>query len=290
MKPALAKFDALATCSLELGAVLLALLCLASAAQAQLYSEPKAVAPQGKPTMLQNIGIDQRLDQQVPLDLKFRDESGQLVQLGRYFGSKPVILTLVYYTCPMLCNEVQSGLASSLAILKFNAGQEFEVVAVSINPREPLEAAQRKKKQFLARYKRAGTESGVHFLTGDQASIDALAKAVGFRYNYDPKTDQYAHASAIMVLTPQGRLSQYFYGIEYAPRDLQLSLVQSSQNKIGTVVDQVLLYCFHYDPATGHYGAAVMNIVRLGGIITVLLLVLFVTISLRRELRPHRTV
>ncbi len=289
MKPALAKFDALATWSLELGAVLLALLCLASAAQAQLYSEPKAVVPQGKPTMLQNIGIDQRLDQQVPLDLKFRDESGQPVQLGRYFGSKPVILTLVYYTCPMLCNEVQSGLASSLAILKFNAGQEFEVVAVSINPREPLEAAQRKKKQFLARYKRAGTESGVHFLTGDQASIDALAKAVGFRYNYDPKTDQYAHASAIMVLTPQGRLSQYFYGIEYAPRDLQLSLVQSSQNKIGTVVDQVLLYCFHYDPATGHYGAAVMNIVRLGGIITVLLLVLFVTISLRRESHASRT-
>ncbi len=264
------------------------MLLMANVAHAQLYSEPKAPAPQGKPAMLQNIGIDQKLDQQVPLDLNFRDEAGRRVQLGQYFGTRPVILTLVYYTCPMLCNEVQSGLASSLAILKFNAGEQFEVVAVSINPRETPEAAQKKKKQFLQRYKRAGAESGVHFLAGDQASIDALAKAVGFRYSYDPKTDQYAHASAIMVATPQGRLAQYFYGIEYAPNDLRLALVESSQNKIGNAVDQVLLYCFHYDPATGHYGAVVMNVVRLGGVITVLLLGLFMTISLRREFRQSR--
>jgi len=284
-RAAKAKLDALAACSLQLGAVLL---LMANVAHAQLYSEPKAPAPQGKPAMLQNIGIDQKLDQQVPLDLNFRDETGRRVQLGQYFGTRPVILTLVYYTCPMLCNEVQSGLASSLAILKFNAGEQFEVVAVSINPRETPEAAQKKKKQFLQRYKRAGAESGVHFLAGDQASIDALAKAVGFRYSYDPKTDQYAHASAIMVATPQGRLAQYFYGIEYAPNDLRLALVESSQNKIGNAVDQVLLYCFHYDPATGHYGAVVMNVVRLGGVITVLLLGLFMTVSLRREFRQSR--
>jgi len=284
-RAAKAKLGALAACSLQLVAVLL---LMANVAHAQLYSEPKAPAPQGKPAMLQNIDIDQKLDQQVPLDLNFRDETGRRVQLGQYFGTRPVILTLVYYTCPMLCNEVQSGLASSLAILKFNAGEQFEVVAVSINPRETPEAAQKKRKQFLQRYKRAGAESGVHFLAGDQASIDALAKAVGFRYSYDPKTDQYAHASAIMVATPQGRLAQYFYGIEYAPNDLRLALVESSQNKIGNAVDQVLLYCFHYDPATGHYGAVVMNVVRLGGVITVLLLGLFMTISLRREFRQSR--
>jgi protein SCO1 len=258
-------------------------LVLVIVAQAQLYDEPKAPPPQGKPSILRNIGIDQKLNEQVPLDLKFRDEAGREVQLGQYFGAKPVILTLVYYTCPMLCNEVQGGLASSLAILKFNAGEQFEVVAVSINPHETPADAENKKRQFLRRYKRAGAESGLHFLTGDQASIDALAKAVGFRYSYDPQTQQYAHASAIMVLTPQGKLAQYFYGIEYGPKDLRLALVESSQNKIGTAVDQVLLYCFHYDPATGHYGAVIMNMVRLGGIITVVLMVLFMTISLRRE-------
>lgn len=268
---------------------MLGFLFVASVAQAQLYSEPKAVPPMGKPSVLQKIGIDQKLDQQVPLELKFRDERGQPVQLGSYFGSKPVILALVYYTCPMLCNEVQSGLASSLAILKFNAGQEFEVVAVSINPRDTIEAAQNKKQQFLRRYKRNGAEAGVHFLTGEQGMIDELAKSVGFRYSYDPKTDQFAHASGIMVLTPQGRIAQYFYGVEYAPKDLRLALVESSQNQIGNVVDQVLLYCFHYDPATGHYGAVVMRIVRLGGIMTVLALGTFLAIAFRREMGMRRT-
>jgi len=270
-------------------ATLVALLAT-SLAQAQLYSEPKAVPPAGKPSILQKIGIDQKLDQQIPLDLKFRDESGRPVQLGSYFGSKkPVILALVYYTCPMLCNEVESGLASSLAILRFNAGQEFEVVAVSINPRDTPEAAQNKRQQFLRRYKRSGAEAGVHFLTGEQGMIDELAKSVGFRYSYDPKTDQFAHASGIMVLTPQGRIAQYFYGIEFAPKDLRLALVESSQNRIGNVVDQVLLYCFHYDPATGRYGAAVMRMVRLGGIFTVLILGTFLAISFRRESRVRRT-
>ena len=267
---------------------MLGILFASAMAQAQLYSEPKAVPPTGKPSVLQKIGIDQKLDEQVPLGLNFRDERGQAVQLGRYFGSKPVILALVYYTCPMLCNEVESGLASSLAIIKFNAGQEFEVVAVSINPRDTLEAAEKKKQQFLRHYKRAGAEAGVHFLTGEQAMIDELAKSVGFRYSYDPKTDQFAHASGIMVLTPQGRIAQYFYGIEFAPKDLRLALVESSQNHIGSVVDQVLLYCFHYDPATGHYGAVVMRIVRLGGILTVLVLGTFLAISFRRDLRMRR--
>ena len=272
----------------KISILMLAGLFTTGLAQAQLYSEPKAVPPMGKPSILQKIGIDQKLNQQVPLDLKFRDERGQPVQLRNYFGSKPVILALVYYTCPMLCNEVESGLASSLAILKFNAGQEFEVVAVSINPRDTQEAAQNKKQQFLRRYKRSGTEAGVHFLTGDQGMIDELAKSVGFRYSYDPKTDQFAHASGIMVLTPEGRIAQYFYGIEYAPKDLRLALVESSQNRIGNVVDQVLLYCFHYDPATGHYGAVVMRIVRLGGIVTVFMLATFLAISFRRELSMRR--
>jgi protein SCO1/2 len=282
----LSNLGVLVACGLQLATVLLA----ANLAHAQLYDEPKAPAPQGKPSILKSIGIDQKLNDQVPLDLKFRDEAGREVQLGQYFGSKPVILTLVYYTCPMLCNEVQSGLASSLALVKFNAGEQFEVVAVSINPHETPADAENKKRQFLRRYKRAGAESGLHFLTGDQASIDALAKAVGFRYSYDAQTRQYAHASAIMVLTPQGRLAQYFYGIEYGASDVRLALVESSQNKIGNAVDQVLLYCFHYDPATGHYGAMVMNIVRLGGVLTVLLLALFVTVSLRREARRRRLV
>jgi protein SCO1/2 len=282
------RLERAANALLSKSVVLAVVVLVASLAHAQLYDEPKAPPPQGKPSILKSIGIDQKLNDQLPLDLKFRDEAGREVRLGQYFGSKPVILTLVYYTCPMLCNEVQGGLASSLAILKFNAGEQFEVVAVSINPRETPADAENKKRQFLRRYKRAGAESGVHFLTGDQASIDALAKAVGFRYSYDTKTQQYAHASAIMVLTPQGRLAQYFYGIEYGPNDLRLALVESSENKIGTAVDQVLLYCFHYDPATGHYGAVVMNMVRLGGVITVVLMVLLMTISLRREAKRRK--
>jgi len=264
-------------------AAALLMLLLAGAQAQSLYSGPKALPPQGKPQAIQNVGIDQHLDQQLPLDLQFRDEAGNPVKLGQYFGSKPIILTLVYYTCPMLCSEVQSGLTSALQILKFDAGKEYDVISVSINPEETPQDAMTKKRQFLSRYRREGASAGWHFLTGQKPEIDALAKATGYRYNYDPQTKQYSHATAVMVVTPAGKIAQYFYGIEYAPKDLRLALVQASQNKIGNLTDALLLYCFHYDPTTARYSATVLNIVRLAGLLTVFLMGAFVVINVRRE-------
>jgi protein SCO1 len=269
--------------------IALLLLFAGGIARAQLYSEPKAVdAQQGKPPILQNIGIDQRLNQQLPLDLEFRDEAGQPVKLNQYFGKKPVILTMVYYSCPMLCSEVLSGIASSLGVIRFDVGKEFDVISVSINPHDTPADAIKKKKLFLQRYRRPGAAEGWHFLTGNQPEIDALAKAVGFHYAYDPKSGQYAHSTAIMVVTPEGKLAQYFYGIEYSAKDLRLSLIEASKNKIGTPVEQVLLYCFHYDPSTGHYSVVVMNVVRLAGIFTALTLGLFMTVLFRNEKNGKR--
>ena len=265
--------------------LLAAVVLVAAGAQAQLYSEPKAAVPMGKPESILKVGIDQHLNQQLPLDLKFRDENGAEVTLGQYFGSKPIILTMVYYTCPMLCGEVQSGLVSALGILRFDAGREFDVISVSINPSETPADAMAKKKQFLSRYHRAGAEHGWHFLTGDKANIDALAKAVGYRYSYDAKSGQYSHGTAIVVVTPEGKLAQYFYGIEYAPKDLRLALVEASRNKIGNVVDAVMLYCFHYDPASGRYSAQILNVVRLAGLLTVFCMGGFLLVAFRRETR-----
>ena len=230
-------------------------------------------------------GIDQKLDAQVPPDLVFRDETGRTVKLGDYFGTKPVILSLVYYDCPMLCTQVLNGLAGSLKALTFNAGEQFLVLTVSFDPRETPELAAGKKKAYLEHYSRPGAAEGWHFLTGSESSIEALTHAVGFRYRYDAEKAQFAHASGIMVLTPQGRLSRYFYGIEYAPRDLRLGLVEASNGRIGSPVDQLLLFCYHYDPATGKYGAVVMNFVRLGGAATVLTLGTIVVLFLRRDVR-----
>ncbi|HEV8523881.1 MAG TPA: SCO family protein [Terriglobales bacterium] len=238
-----------------------------------------------RPPLLRQVGIDQRLNQQLPLDVVFRNESGQRVPLRTYFGRRPVILTLVYYECPMLCNQVLNGLVSALRVLKFDAGREFDIVTVSFNPRETPALAAEKKQNYLARYKRPTAVEGWHFLTGEPEAIDALTRAVGFRYAYDPATKQFAHASAILVLTPDGRIARYFYGIEYAPKDLRLGLVEASQGKVGNLVDQVLLYCFHYDPATGKYGAIAMNIMRIGAVLTVLLLGGFMTVMWRRDAR-----
>jgi len=265
--------------------LLAAVVLVGAMAQAQLYSEPKAAVPMGKPESILKVGIDQHLNQQLPLDLKFRDENGAEATLGQYFGSKPIILTMVYYTCPMLCGEVQSGLVSALGILRFDAGREFDVISVSINPSETPADAMAKKKQFLSRYHRAGAEHGWHFLTGDKANIDALAKAVGYRYSYDAKSGQYSHGTAIVVVTPEGKLAQYFYGIEYAPKDLRLALVEASRNKIGNVVDAVMLYCFHYDPASGRYSAQILNLVRLAGLLTVFCMGGFLLVAFRRETR-----
>jgi protein SCO1 len=242
-----------------------------------------------RPPYLQNVGIEQRLDGQVPPELTFVDDTGRSVKLGDYFGSKPIILNLVYYNCTMLCGEALAGLTGAMKMVKFDVGKEFAVVTVSFNPKETPEIAAAKKKDYLSRYGRAGAESGWHFLTGPPESINALTKAVGFQYQYDEKNNQYAHATAIMVLTPQGRISRYFYGVDFPPKDLRMGLVEASQRKIGNPIDQVLLYCYHYDPATGKYGAVVSNMLRLGAGLTIVFLGALLLIMLRLEkIAPRR--
>ena len=240
-------------------------------------SPPANVRPPG----LKNVGIEQRLNEQIPPDLAFRDENGNPVKLGDYFGKRPMILNLVYYQCPMLCGEVLTGLESAMRVLKFDAGKEFDVLTVSFDPKETPEMAAAKKADYLRRYGRPGAAAAWHFLTGPAASIDALTKAAGFQYQYDPQSGQFAHSTAIMVLTPQGKIAQYYYGVEFAPKDLRLGLIQASQNKIGTVVDQVLLYCYHYDPNTGKYGAIISRVLQLAAGATVLILGTFLLVMFR---------
>jgi protein SCO1/2 len=222
------------------------------------------------PPQLRGVGIDQRLNNQVPLDLKFRDETGQTVTLGSFFGKKPVILSLVYYSCPMLCTMAENGLLNALRDVKFNIGEQYEVVTVSIDPTEKPDMAMGKKAVYVGLYGRPGAKQGWHFLVGDQPAIRALAQAVGFHYNYIPETKQFAHATGIIVLTPQGKVSRYFYGILYPSRDIRLALVEASNERIGNPVDAVLLYCCEYDPATGRYGVVVARILRIAGVITLL--------------------
>ncbi len=251
------------------------------------------IAAQNKdqlPPQLRDVGIEQRLNQQAPLDLTFRDEAGRAVRLGDYFGKRPVVLSLVYYDCPMLCTLVLNGLVRALRAVSFEPGRDFESVTVSFDPRETPALAAAKKQTYLERYRRAGAEGGWHFLTGGQEAVRRLTEAVGFRYTFDPQTGQFAHASAIMVLTPEGRLSRYFYGIEYSARDLRLGLVEASAGKIGSPVDQVLLYCFHYDPQTGKYGMVIMNTVRAAGLATVLALGMLLGLLFRQEKRRIRHV
>lgn len=245
---------------------------------------PESVEPAAaKPGLLSKIGIDQRIGESIPLDLVFTDESGQPVKLGQYFGRRPVILALVYYECPMLCTQVLNGLVSALGVMKFDVGREFDVVAVSFNPKEGPELASQKKAAYVKRYGRPQSAGGWHFLTGTQESIDRLTQAVGFRYAYDERIGQYAHGAGIELLTPRGVLAKYFYGIEFSARDIRLGLIEASEERIGTPIDDVLLLCYHYDPASGTYGATVMGIVRLGGIATLAALVSFMVVSLRRE-------
>jgi len=254
------------------------------------YAQPPqgGVSSNDVPLALRNIGIEQRLGEQVPLDIAFRDEAGRAVKLGDYFGKRPVVVSLVYYNCPKLCNLVLNGLVGGLRTLPFTVGKDFDVVTVSFDPREGASDATKKKEVVLHDYGRAGdatVAAGWHFLTGDKASIDALASAVGFNYAFDTATDQFAHASGVMMTTPQGKLSHYFYGIEYAPRDLKLGLVEASDGKIGSAVDKLTLYCFHYDPTTGKYGPAIMNIMRVTGVVTVVGLVALIMILQRRRRR-----
>jgi protein SCO1/2 len=259
-------------------------------ARAQYAQPPVGPVPTGNSTeVLKKVDIEQRLGNQIPLDLKFRDEAGREVRLAEYFAKgKPVALTLVYYECPMLCNQVLNGAVGAFQALTFTAGKEFEVVTVSFDPREQPELAAKKKETYLRRYKREGAEQGWHFLTGDKASIDALAESVGFHYVWDEQSQQFAHASAVMVATPQGKLSHYFYGIDYAPKDLRLALVEASEGKIGSPVDSLLLFCYHYDPASGRF-APVMGVLRVAGVLTVAGVVALLFYLRRKSRRREET-
>jgi protein SCO1/2 len=243
--------------------------------------------PLGQPAILRDVGFDQKLGDTVPLDIALRDEDGRAVRLGDYFRGRPVVLSLVYYECPMLCTLTLNGLVSSLDVLSFDPGKEFEIVTVSFEPKETSQLATAKKKAYLQRYKRTGAALGWHFLTGDAANIARLTRAVGFRYAWDEPMRQYAHPSGILVLTPQGRIARYLYGIEYAPKDLRFALIESSEGRIGSPVDSVILYCYQYDPTKGTYSAAIMRMVRTGGLLTVLGLGTFIVVMRRRERRTE---
>ena len=270
-------------------ALFAALLAAAAPVRAQGLAPDDAGDPAtAKPGLLKKIGIDQRLHQQVPLDLVFTDETGRDAPLGEFFGKRPVILALVYYECPMLCTQVLNGVVSALSVLTFDVGREYEVVAVSINPKETPGLAAQKKQAYLDRYKRPQTAAGWHFLTGKEENIQRLAAAVGFRYAYDEEIQQYAHGAGIEVLTPRGIVSKYFYGIEYSARDIKFGLIEASEERIGTAIDSALLLCYHYDPATGKYGASAIAAVRIGAVATVLAFLSFLFVSLRKERTAHR--
>jgi protein SCO1/2 len=248
-------------------------------------SAPRLAAGAGEqlPVILRRVGFDQRLNEQIPLDAEFADEAGKAVTLDEYFGRKPVILVLAYYRCPMLCTVTLNGLAQSMRHLPFDVGREFNVVTVSFDPRETPTLAAAKKKNYVADYGRPGAAEGWHFLTGKPEAIRRLTDAVGFRYIYDAKQDQYIHTAGIILATPRGKISRYFYGIQFPARDLRLGLVEASSDMIGSPTDQVLLYCFHYDPAAGRYSANILNLVRAGGAVTIAAIVGLVWFLLRRE-------
>ena len=235
------------------------------------------------PEPLKEVTFEQRLDTRLPLDTRFRDEEGRDVALGDYFGKRPVVLAFVYYSCPMLCTQVLNGMSSAVKVMPFTVGADFDVVYVSFDPRDTPKAAAEKKAAQLADYKHGAQAGGWHYLTGDEASIRRVTNAAGFSYRWDDASGQFAHVSGVLVATPDGRLSRYFYGVEYSPKELRMALVESSEGKVGSVVDQLLLYCYHYDPATGRYGVTAMNLVRLGGVVTLALLVGFIWLMRRRE-------
>jgi protein SCO1 len=254
------------------------------------YSSPPDRQPANeRPAALREVGLDQKLNEQLPLDTVFKDEQGNDVTLGRYFGpGRPVVLALVYYECPMLCTQVLNGLTGALQTISLDAGKDFDVIALSFDPRETPKLAKAKKIAYMGRYGRPGTEQGWHFLTGSQESITRVTDAVGFRYTFDEQIGQFAHGALVTVLTPEGRISRYLYGIDYGGRDVRLALVEASNGSIATPVDRALLYCYHWDPTTGRYGFVVMNLIRGAGILTLLGFGTFIVVSLRRERRAAR--
>ena len=264
-------------------ATVVVLLVSGGIARGQAVPSNIGVSSTTMPAQLQNVGFDPQLNAQIPLDFPFVDENGSNVQLRDYFKQKPVVLAFVYYGCPMLCNQVEQGVVGSLRMLSFTPGRDYEVVFVSFDPRESADMAAQKKKSALDHFRRPETASGWHFLTGTKESIDAATKAANFRYSFDTKTNLFAHASGIMLLTPDGRISRYFYGVEYPGRDMRLGLVDASAGKIGTPIDHVLLFCYQYDPSSATYSASILKIIRLGGILTVLCIVGGILIFRRRD-------
>ena len=250
---------------------------------------PKAEPANERPAALREVGIDQKIGNQVPLDATFKDSDGNTITLGQYLGKgRPVVLVLAYYECPMLCTQVLNGVTAALKTVTLNPGADFEVVTLSFDPREEPKLAKAKKIAYMGRYGRPGTEHGWHFLTGENDQIRRVTEAVGFRYTFDENLGQFAHGAAITVLTPDGRVSRYLYGIDYGGRDLRFALVEASNGNLGTAVDRALLYCYHWDPTTGRYGFVVMNVLRGAGILTILGVVGFIVVSLRRERRMAR--
>lgn len=278
-------FASLAVLRLKLFALIIISLTFisASAQRVEHYNSPlyspktydpnRAETSNGLPNVLKTVGIEQKLGEQLPMDAVFKNEDGKQVKIGDYFGKgRPVILALVYYECPMLCNEVLNGLTGSLKGISFDAGKEFDILAISFDAREndKPDLAKNKKAGYIERYQRPNSANGWHFLTGTQEEIDKVTKAVGFNYEYDKQTDQFAHAGGVMIITPEGKISRYFYGIDYSPKDLKFGIMESAENKVGNPAEQLLLYCFHYDPSTGKYGLAVINVIRIAGVLTLL--------------------
>ena len=249
------------------------------------YKREPGMASSAVPTALRDIGFDQHLDQPIPLDVPFRDESGRTVRIGDYFGHRPVVLLFAYYDCPMLCTQVINGLSTALNVLSLAPGKDFEIVTVSFNPRDTPDTAQAKKSVYIEHYKQAGAAAAWHFLSGDQRSIDRLTKVAGFRYAWDAETEQYAHPTGVIVLTPDGRLARYLFGIEYSPRNLRYAIVEASAGKVGNPVDQLLLYCYHYDPMTGRYGLVVMRTIRVAAAGTLFALGGFILVMVRKDKR-----
>jgi protein SCO1 len=270
---------------MKYGGLLTATLCVLGTSGAWAQTVPSNVQPAASnmPPVLQNVGFEPQLDRTLPLDLPFRDESGRDVRLGDYFGPRPVVLAFVYYTCPMLCDQVEQGVVGTLRMLSFNPGSDYEVVFVSFDSRDNPAAAAEKKKSAMSHFRRPQTAAGWHFLTGSPESIDRLTKAANFRFTFDAKSQLFAHASGVLLLTPDGRISRYFYGVEFPSRDMRLGLVDASAGKIGTPIDHVLLYCYHYDPSTAKYSATILKIIQLGGILTLAALAAAILVFRRRD-------
>ncbi|MEA2625348.1 MAG: hypothetical protein QOD06_1393 [Candidatus Binatota bacterium] len=264
-----------------------ALATMLLAAATSTLGDPGAIPATARPPILQQVNFEQRLDQPLPLDLRFRDESGTSIRLGDLFHGRPVVLTLAYYRCPMLCPMVLNGTVRAMNALPLELGRDYDVVTVSFDPEDDAAAAAAKREEYRGHYNGRGGDFSWRFLTGGADSIRGLTEAVGFRSVHDPSRNQFAHAAAILVVTPQGRISRYFYGIEYSARDLRLGLVEASQGKIGSIADQLLLFCFHYDPSTGRYSSVALGLVRMGGVLTVVGLVAFVAVLRRRENERH---